>query len=357
MNGKDREIRCGVIGCGVIAPVHMEALSRLENVTITWACDLVEEKAKALAERFSIPKITTDYREMLADPQLDAVHVCTDHSSHAQISSDALDHGKHVLCEKALAAHPEELDLMLAAHARHPELVFSGVFQHRFEPVNQYLRHLIAEGHLGTMLNANVRVLCLRTPEYYRSGEWRGTWAQEGGGVCINQAIHFIDLLVWIMGGVDGVCGEWRNLTHQDVIEVEDSAVAALRFRNGAPGILQATSSTTAAKWDFFLGFYGSEGIVEIHQNKPHRVIHVDPEKQRDMEEKLNNLNDAFPGLNTAKAYYGPGHRAQVADFIEAIRESRSPFVEARSAAHSAAVVHSIYRSAKEGSWVSPSVC
>ncbi len=345
------DLNIGIIGCGVIAPSHADAYRRLPGVHLTWACDLVESKARALASRFGITRVSTDYRHLLDDPHLHAVSICTDHASHAEIAVAALDAGKHVLCEKALASTKEGLDQMIAAGDRHPDLVFAGVFQHRFDRMYQFVKRLIEDGTLGTLLVASCKVLCLRTDDYYRADRWRGTWEREGGSVMINQAIHFLDLLHWITGGIIAVGAAFANLTHGATIETEDTAVAAVRFRNGALGSMTATSSSHL-HWDPSFFIYGSAGSLELRNGKLLRASFADEETTRRVTDGLQSCAQEPAGRTAGKDYYGPSHPTQIADFIAAIREHRPPFIPARAAREAVDLVLAIYRSHREGRWI-----
>ena len=343
-------LRCAIIGCGVIAPTHVESLLRLENVEIKWACDLVEQKAREFAETYEIPRVTTDYEEVMADPEVDCVSVCTPHAAHSSITVAALEGGKHVLCEKALGATRQGMDAMFRAHERRPDLVFSGVFQHRFDAINRVLRRLVGEGAFGTVLTAGMQMRCLRTAEYYHGDEWRGTWDQEGGSVLINQAIHFIDSLLWIMGGARQVCGAHENITHQGVIETEDCAVAALRFNCGALGTLEATASSHL-DWEPTISIHGTEGSLDLRHGDPVKLVCYEEGREAHVREELARAKDS-EGVEAGKDYYGTGHAAQIADFVAAVREERKPFVPALEARHAVDVVLGIYSSHRHGRWV-----
>ncbi len=336
-----RELQVAVIGCGVIAPVHIESYQLLPGVRVRWACDLVAKKARGMADRYAIPKVCTDFRTILRDPAVAAISVCTDHASHAPLSAAALRAGKHVLCEKALAANAAGLRQMFRAHAAHPDLVFSGVFQHRFDPAMQYLKRLVEQGAFGTVLTAGMHFRCLRTAEYYAADTWRGTWAKEGGAVLINQAIHYIDLLVWIMGGVALLSGAHTNLTHHGIIETEDTAVASLQFRNGALGVIDATCSSNIA-WENTLAIHGSNGAIEWRDDRALKVAFASPARTTAVTNALAACVERQT-INAAKAHYGAGHPAQIADFVRAIRAGRAPFVPAAAARHTVEVVLAIY--------------
>ena len=345
-----KPLRAGIIGCGVIAPTHAEAFSELPDVELVWACDLDITRAKQLAGTYGIANMSKSYHEVLGSSDVDIISVCTDHASHAPIVVAALEANKHVLCEKALAASAEGLDQMLAAHAKRSELVFSGVFQHRFDAANQYIKHLIERGTFGTMLSANLRMYCKRTDEYYQADDWRGTWAQEGGGVMINQALHFVDLLSWLTGRVASVCGAYAIRTHEAAIETEDTVVASLKFESGILGSIEATSSS-AESWHPAFSINGSEGWLEMCNGKPSNLSFTDKELEEQIRAGLVGCHD-LPGVKTRKSYYGTGHTAQIEDFIAAVREERPPFVSALQAAHAVDVVLAIYRSQNDGIWV-----
>ncbi len=346
-----QRIRCGIIGAGVIAPVHIQSYQKLENVEVTWVCDLIEEKARKRAAEYSIAGVSAIYRELLEDPTVDCVSICTDHASHAQIAADALAAGKHVICEKALAASTAGLRQMFAAHATHPELLFAGIFQHRFDPVNQCLKRLIEEGAFGTLLTAGVQMRCLRTDGYYLGDPWRGTWDLEGGAVLINQAIHYIDLLVWAMGGVESLSGYYANLTHGAVMETEDTAVASLSFRSGALGTVEATCSSHLG-WEPTLSIHGSTGSLDLRHDKVLKLSFQDEVVGKQVAEELASSKEQA-GVAAGKNYYGTGHPAQLADFIDAIRGNRQPFVTAASARHTVEVVLAIYEAQRTGARVS----
>ncbi len=341
-------LNAAVNGCGVIAPTHVESYQQAEHVTVRWACDLVGEKAAKLAEKYKIERTTTDYREVLKDPKVTCVSVCTDHGSHSKIVVDALTAGKHVICEKALAATTEQLDDMFKAHARTPGLLFAGIFQNRHNKTHQIMKRLVDERALGTMLAGNLQVYCLRTDEYYMADKWRGTWEQEGGSLMINQAIHFVDLFNWIMGGAVSVSGHYANLTHGESIETEDTATASLQFKNGALGVISASSSTKQLEWDSTISLVGAEGVLEMRGGKILRINLSNKEMEKKIIEEIEQAQEA-PKNVTGKSYYGSNHISQIQDFIDAIRERREPFITAASARHAVEIVLAIYKSHQSG--------
>lgn len=344
------KIRAAVIGCGIIAPTHIESYTRLPEVEVVRLCDLVLPKAEALAQKYNVPHCTTRAQEVFQAADVDIVSICTDHASHSELAVAALRAGKHVICEKALSSSFAGLDAMLAEHTKHPQLVFSGIFQHRFDASVQVLRRLVQDGELGKILTAAVQVHCIRTNEYYNADAWRGTWAQEGGSVLINQAIHFIDSLCWIMGGVKSVSGNYANLTHEGVIETEDTAVAALRFENGAIGTLEATCSSHIP-WEATLYVHGTEGSIELRNCAPLKIVSREEGKAEAWRQEFVAEGEKRK-ISAGADHYGFAHPEQIADVVAAIREGRAPFIPAESAAHTNALVLSLYQSCNEGRWV-----
>jgi predicted dehydrogenase len=342
-------VKVGIIGCGVIAPTHAESYQSLDNVQVRWACDLQQDRANELASKFGIPNVTTRAEDVFADQDCQAVSICTDHASHQQLCAQALAAGKHVLCEKALAARPEQLDQMMQAHATRPDLVFSGVFQHRFNTIYQVLKKHIEGGQFGQILTAGVRMHCFRSDDYYRADQWRGTWAYEGGSVLINQAIHMIDILAWMLGGVQSVSAAYANRTHTESIETEDTAVALLKFRNDALGTIKATCSSHY-HWKPIVSIHGTAGSVEIVNGKVEALDFKDKPKALAMREELDAAGKPVQAP-TGKTYYGGHHQLQIADFVEAVRQKRQPFVPAEQARHAVDIVLGIYESHRTGGW------
>ncbi len=335
--------KVAVIGCGVIGPLHAECYKNNEDAEITWMCDLIPERAKALAEKYGVAKWTSSPAEVFAADDVDSVSICTDHDTHSELFVSALEHGKDAICEKPLAHDIKSLDAMLAAAKRFPERVCGGVFQHRFDPIYVELRELLSSGAMGTLLNASATLRCLRTEEYYKSGTWRGTWQHEGGSVLINQAIHYIDQLLWQAGPAVKITAVIRNLAHQGIIETEDSASATVEFANGAVGTIEATSGSNI-NWLPRLAFFGTEGGIEITNDKLSFIEMRDKALETSIREQLEAAIMPKPAA-VGKKYYGTGHVAQLADFIEAVRARRAPGVTLESAAETARAILEIYKS------------
>ena len=341
-------MKCAIIGCGVIAPTHAAGYRQIPQAELAACCDLIHERAAKLAQEFAVAKTYTDYRELLADPEIRAVSICTDHASHAQIFCDAIAAGKSVICEKVPGRTPEDLERMVRAAAAHPELAAAGIFQHRFAPGNLALRELVRQGKFGQLLLVNLNFCCLRTNEYYRHDPWRGTVAGEGGGVLINQAIHFLDQLRFLFGEVKQVAARCANLTHQGVIETEDTAALVAEFADGLFVTANATNSASE-HWRNTLIITGSAAQAEFINEKLSYLSGNDPENVAAIRETLEAAD--HQGEVVGKSYYGTGHTAQLADFLEAAAGKHAPTVSIAEAANSAALVHAVYAAARQGGW------
>lgn len=337
----EKTIHIGIIGCGIIAPTHITAFQAVPNVQVKTLCDLVPEKANALAAQYNIEHVTEKAEDIFNDPEIDAVATCTDHESHAWLSIAALKAGKHVICEKPLSSSKENMDTMIAEWKKHPELVFAGIFQNRFTRSVLLAKELLEDARFGKILNAHMSMQCLRTDEYYAWDRWRGTWQQEGGSVMMNQAIHSIDIFQWLMGGVKEVHGLYANLSHWKSIETEDTAVAMLIFNNDALGTFNTTSASHL-DWEIMTSIFGVDSTLELKDNELLRFVSKDKEFEREYIERFNAKQEDEL-LNREKYYYGSGHPAQIRDFIDAIRENRAPFITAEDARKAVDIAQKIY--------------
>lgn len=349
MSPSESPVRYAIVGCGVIGPVHADAVVRHPSAELVGVCDVLKERADACAGRFG-GRAYADCAEMLERERPQAVSVCTPHSSHAEVAVACLEAGADVLCEKPLDARTDAMDRMTEA-ARRTGRCLAGVFQHRFDPVNIVVRQAIEAGMFGRILNAGATIRCMRRDAYYRSASWRGTWAEEGGAVLINQAIHSIDMMQWLAGPVRTVCGRWANLTHQGVIEAEDVAGAWLEFESGALGTIEATSSSYR-DFDAGVHVYGTKGAVRLATGWPNEVTSLDMESEQDavrLRDMLSAAAEAEAAPSFGKECYGNSHTRQIGDFIEAVRDGRPPRISARSARHAVQIVLAVYESARTG--------
>ena len=333
-------IRYGIIGCGVIGPVHAHAISQLPGATLHGLCDILPERAQSLAEAYQTPLITTDYHKLIASPDIDAICVCTPHYLHAEMAIAAAQAGKHVFCEKPMALNTSDMDAMINA-ADDAGVQLGICFQHRFDPKVNAIKAMIDRGDFGAMLLGGAHCICLRDESYYQSETWRGTWSREGGGVLVNQAIHTIDLLIYLLGAPQSITGMHATRRWQGTIEVEDTATAMLTFPNGAQGHIIA-SSASHLDWHTRLSVYGFNGSAEITSGslEDRAVVKIGTDAPREIAG-----DECAPAVG--KACYGNSHINALDAFTRALLDGHQFPVSGREGRVAAEVVQAIYRSAQ----------
>src|SRR5215217_7879652 len=234
------KLRFGILGCGVIGPHHAKAIAGLQSAELVAVADVVPELAQEVAEQTRCSYYAS-LEEMLSGVDLDAVCVCTPSGMHAEGAITALEAGKHIVVEKPVDVTLQAADRLIEVQRATGRRV-AVVSQHRFDAATQAVHEALTRGEFGRLTSGSAEVRWWRSQSYYDSGGWRGTWELDGGGVLINQAIHTIDLLQWLMGQVVEVTAHTGLLAHER-IEVEDTAVAILKFTNGALGSIVATTA------------------------------------------------------------------------------------------------------------------
>lgn len=218
-----RKLNVVVSGCGVIGHLHCKAINaNQEWVNLYAVCDAFEERALEFKEKYKADKYYTDTKKMLEDKQIDLVCICTPSGMHVDMALNCAKAGKHVLCEKPIGITKEQLDQLTKAFTNTP-LKFGTVFQYRTHRGLLRAKQMLDNGELGKILIGSGYCMIYRSAEYYKSAGWRGTWKQDGGGCLMNQAIHTLDVLSWLVGGVESVLGKICTLARD--IEVEDTAL------------------------------------------------------------------------------------------------------------------------------------
>jgi UDP-N-acetyl-2-amino-2-deoxyglucuronate dehydrogenase len=336
-----------VIGCGVIGSTHVQAIDSIEKAHLAVLCSRPPDRARELAEQYGAAWCS-DFQEAIAHPDVDAVSVCTPSGFHAPPALAALEAGKHVLVEKPMEITLDKADQMIEAADR-ARCCLGVVFQMRFRPVMQYVKAAVDAGKLGRITLGEASVKCYRSPDYFRAAEWRGTWALDGGGALMNQGIHFVDLLLWLMGPVQSVTAYADTLLHS--IEVEDTLVASMRFDNGALGVIEATTTAFPHLSDR-LEIVGTQGSIRI-ENGQLCFKYLADEDGTDVGLYGLHSDQGWRAAEAATLTGEGGHRAQIADFVSAIREGRPPAVDGQEGRRSLALVTAIYESARTGRKVS----
>jgi predicted dehydrogenase len=344
-----REVRFGIIGCGAVGQSmggadvyngigewHAKFINERPDARVVACADISEQNARAFAAKFGLDRIHTDHRELLAREDVDAVTICTPSGTHGAIAIAAAGAGKHALSEKPLETTIEKAEAAIAAHERAGTRL-SVVFQNRFSRATQAIKKALADGTFGRPLIANAMCRRYRTEEYYARSGWRGTWAMDGGGACMNQGIHMIDTFIYLLGEPRSVYARTGTLGH--AIEVEDGAAAVVAFASGCIGVIECT---TCAYPDFgdSIVIHGERGSVEV-EGLPATVKRWEP-----MDESQRRSLDEFvePGHEEYRL-----HRHVYDDFVDAILNDRPPSVDGREGLRSLRLIHAVYESGRTG--------
>ena len=342
-------MRVGIVGCGNVAGNHAAAFAGLPGVDLVACCDVDPARAAAFAARHGIAGSVGSV-DALLDLGVDVVSVCTPHPTHEAVVTAAAGRGVHVLCEKPIAIDLASAGRMIAA-CETAGVTLGVLFQRRFWSAAQRIRAAIDDGTLGTPFLGHAAVLLHRDTSYYTADPWRGTWATDGGGVLMTQAVHNVDLLQWYLGECVEVHASHATVKHGAAIEVEDTAVATLRFASGGLATLSASTALTPGLGTRVLvtGPGGTAGLAEYPEGS----------------EAVNDVW-AVPGAEAVRPPFGSGlrpdiplsaingslvpfHALQIADFVDAVRAGREPAVTGRDAARSLAILTALYASAKSG--------
>lgn len=330
-------LRIGIVGCGSMGREHLRLVSEMPDTEIAGVCDPHALAATGVGEQFGI-RAWSDLERFCTEAKPDVVHLCTPSGLHAEQGLIAARHGIHILSEKPLDINLAKVDALIAACDR-AEVNLGCIFQRRMSPAMQAVQQAIAHGEMGRLISCSVAVKWWRSPEYYASSAWRGTWALDGGALA-NQAIHTLDQMVWMAGAVAEV--EYAHLeTVMHEMEAEDFALVVVRFANGARGTIEATTCCypdIASR----IEIYGTNGAAAFDDA---RVIKFGIGG----EDRMPTLADQgflTGGGSVPMAITLTGHRAQIADFYAAIRERRPPKVDGREARLSIDLLDKIYRKA-----------
>ncbi|MEN6565852.1 MAG: Gfo/Idh/MocA family oxidoreductase [Veillonellales bacterium] len=330
-----RKIRFGIIGCGSIAATHVQAIRAIPQAELIGAASRSEEKAKQFAEKWGFD-YSPDVQALLSRKDIDAVTICTPSGLHGDIAIAAARAGKHVVMEKPLEITLEKADEVIRT-CRECGVELGVIFQRRYAPGIMQAKQLLTDGIIGKLCFGGCYVKWYRSQEYYDSGAWRGTWKMDGGGVLMNQAIHYVDMLQYLAGPVKNLSARCGTYAHSG-IEVEDQAVAHFQFTNGALGVLEATVNAypgLAARIDI----YGTQGSLVI-ENDELRFV-----KCRDGRAITGPQQVAEEPVGGPVVPFDL-HRQQLTEIVAAFLQSRAPQVDGREGRKSLELVLAMYDSA-----------
>lgn len=327
-----REFGVGVIGCGAISGNHFHAVHLAEGAVLRGVCDIDGEKLKNAMREHGVPGYT-DYRELLSRPEIDAVHICTPHYLHAPMAVDALNAGKHVLCEKPMGMTVEEAKAMAkAAHDSGKTLTIC--FQNRFNGASLRMKGIIDSGEMGRLLGGSAFVCWDRAGAYYSGCPWRGAWSTEGGSALINQAIHTLDLMRWLAGGLEMMGSTMTAKRLKDEIETEDTCDMLLRDARGGRYLFYCSNCGTG---NMPVQMHLTLEKGEMHMNGSYLTIQG-PDGVKTEDYSSENV--------VGKDYWGSSHTHLIQDFYKSLAEGKAPFVTAESALDTMRLVEKAYTGA-----------
>lgn len=349
------KLRTAVIGCGKVGHFHADAYRDLPNSELVACLDNNQERANSFAEEYGI-KGYTDLETMVKECKVQVVSICTPHPLHAKMAVTACNLGVNVAIEKPLAASLEDCDAILDA-AKKNHVTCTTICQRRFYKPAMRVKKAIEDGKIGTPILGTVNMLGWRDMAYYASDPWRGTWKGEGGGVLINQAPHQFDLLLWYMGEIDELYGMWDTLNHPG-LEVEDTAAAVIRFKNGAIGNIVVSNSQNPALFGN-VRVHGSNGasigvqtdggamfiagVSGIGEPPVNDLWTVEGEADK-LEQYKKEDSDFFNSTGSTNYF----HQIQLNDFITAIQNGTQPLITLEDGRRTVELITGIYRSYRD---------
>ncbi|MBS4538833.1 Gfo/Idh/MocA family oxidoreductase [Clostridium sp. D2Q-11] len=343
------KLRFAILGCGRISKKHAEAIANNHReVELIAVCDHKDKKMEATIDKYyeilSINKSNInnnikkylDYKEMLKDESIDVVAIATQSGYHAKITIDCLNRGKHVIVEKPMALSLEDAEEMIST-SRKKNLKLTVCYQNRFNPPIQKLRKAIEEKRFGKIVNGTARILWNRDDNYYKQSDWRGTWELDGGAL-MNQCIHNIDLLQWMLGGkVDRVYANTGNFLRN--IEAEDFGVIIIRFQNEAIGMVEGSVCVYPENLEETLSIFGEKGTAVIGGIAVNKIETWNFEDKENIESDVENQEIYTTGV------YGDGHTPLFKDTIDAIKQDREPYITGEEGKKSLEIVLAAYKS------------
>ncbi|MGI5912895.1 MAG: Gfo/Idh/MocA family protein [Syntrophomonadaceae bacterium] len=324
----------GLIGCGRISKNHFEAIAQQSDARCIACCDIIEERAREASEKYNIPMWTTDYKEMLSDPKIDLISICTPSGLHPVHGIQAAQAGKHVLTEKPMACRLNEADQLINACKKAGVKLFV-VLQNRLNPSIQLLRRAFEEGRFGKIYMITSNVFWTRPQEYYDMAPWRGTWALDGGAF-MNQASHYVDMVQWFGGPIKEVKSITATLARN--IEVEDTGSAIIRFENGAIGSINVTMLTYPQNLEGSITILGENGTVRIGGTSMNKIEYWEFADTKDYDSEVEQSN------TNPTSVYGFGHVDYYSNVIGTLKGETKPTSDGVEGRKSLFLLEKIYR-------------
>ncbi|MDI9597505.1 MAG: Gfo/Idh/MocA family oxidoreductase [Atribacterota bacterium] len=340
----------GIIGCGNIGNIHAENIKKIDNARLIAVCDSDLNRAKTVGEKYKV-EYFDDYSKLLDNERIDVINICTPSGTHMETCIKAANSGKHILCEKPLEVTLEKIDAIIKEVDRN-NVKLGVVLQKRVQTPNKLTKTAIDDGKFGDIVSGSFYLKGYRSQEYYDQGKWRGTWEHDGGGCLMNQGIHDIDLLQWFLGPVESVYAIVDTVAHER-IEVEDIALAIVKFKNQAKGIIECSTSCYPG-FPSSISIYGTKGTINLEDDKLTSWEFINPTKE-DTELSKRIMIGKKSCQQDGTDYSDPvmlvkdSHKHIIEDMVKAIEGDIMPEVTGEEARKSVEIILAIYKSAKTG--------
>ena len=329
----------GIIGYGTIGRTHAQVIESIPGARLAAIATRTPEKARMAGEKHGCA-FYTDYREMLKRNDIDIVTICTPAALHLQMALDTAAAGRHCIVEKPIEINAERAERVIEAFDRRG-LTLSVIFQHRFDPASQAIKAAIDGGAFGRLNYGTAKTIWFRDEDYYRASIWRGAWDGDGGGALMNQAIHSIDLLQYLMGPVEAVCGKCGTLYHRE-IGTEDVGAALLRFKSGALGVIEGTTLAWPGRYSE-VAVYGRLGSAGLRNDALEHYAFKAGQDARFEALLGQEREDPAKHLSFARQYE---------DVIDAVTRARPPLVTGQEGIKAVRLIMAIYASSEKNEWV-----
>ncbi|MCI8417367.1 MAG: Gfo/Idh/MocA family oxidoreductase [Lachnospiraceae bacterium] len=337
-------MKYALIGCGRIATNHVKAVLN-NGLEFVAACDVEEAQITKLLAKHGLEETSiqhyTDYKKMIAENELDLVAVATESGIHAEIALYCIEHGIHCIIEKPIAMSIQDAD-EIVRRSQEKGVKVSACHQNRFNVAVQEMRKALEAGRFGKLSHGSIHVRWNRNEGYYTQAPWRGKWASDGGAL-MNQCIHGVDLLRWMMGDeAEEVYGQTRQRVH-NYLEAEDVGMAVVKFKNGSIATIEGTTNVYHQNLEETLYLFGEKGTVKLGGTSTNNIDVWQFADETEEDSRNKGLEEATSNV------YGNGHTSLYADVIDAIEKNRSPYVDAVAGRNALELVLAVYKSQKEG--------
>lgn len=342
---KSGKLGFGIVGCGLISKFHATAIKELQKAELVGVFDNYRTNAVRFAEEFPC-KVFDTYEDMLKCEDIDIITICTPSGLHAPLAIEAANAKKHIVVEKPMSITNQQISEVIKA-CEENNVKTCVISQLRFSKAVRFLKKVVDEGVLGKILIGDLNMKYYRSPEYFATSSWKGTWKMDGGGALMNQGIHGIDMLLYLMGPVKNVYGSVKTMVHD--IETEDTAIASVEYESGAMGTIHATTSVSPG-YPRTIEINGTNGTVVLQEDSilkwdvpdyeiPSELLWSEQKKNRSFHDpgKISTLN----------------HKLQLDDMINAIQEDREPMITIYDGKKPVELILSIYESSKNGKKIS----